>query len=171
MADSNIREVPYAQVTQIIAEKLAGGIFLTTGDSARPNTMTIGWGGANRFFNLPMFFVPVRKSRYSYGLLEKSREFTVSVPLCDMKAQLAFAGTVSGRDVNKFEGHGLTAAPAREVAPPIVKECGLHLECRVTAVTDLSPEGVGDPMLDRWYGDRDMHRLFFGQVLRCYYTE
>lgn len=172
MSDLSIREVPYAEVAELIQEKLTVGLFLTTqAEGAVPNTMTIGWGGLGRFFNMPVFYVPVRKSRYTYGLLKGSGEFTVSVPLSGMKAEIAFAGTVSGRDVDKFNGHGLTAAPAQEVHAPIVKECGLHLECRVTAFSDMTESTVTDPMLSRWYGDRDMHTLFFGQILRCYYTE
>ena len=173
MADNIRREIPLAQVTEEITGKLRqGGVFLTTqGPDGKPNTMTIGWGGVGCFFNKPMAYVPVRASRHTFHLLSQSGEFTVSVPLHPMKAELAFAGTKSGRDVNKLEGHGLTAALALEVAAPIIRECELHLECRVVAAPVLTEACVTAPMLARWYPDLDMHTLFFGEVLRCYYTK
>lgn len=173
MADIIRKEVPLAQAAEEITHRLQhGGVFLTTQDQeGKPNTMTIGWGGAGCFFGKPMAYVPVRTSRYTFGLLSQSGEFTVSVPLHDMKAELAFAGAKSGRDVNKLQGHGLTAAQALEVAPPIIGECELHLECRVVASPALTNACVSPPMLNRWYPDLDMHTLFFGEVLRCYYTK
>lgn len=173
MSDIIRNEAPIAEVSSILTDKLPnGGLFLTTyAPGAKPNTMTIGWGGVGCFFGQPMFYVPVRASRHTFSLLRQSGEFTVSVPLRDMKAQLLFAGTQSGRDVDKFEGHGLTAAPAATLATPIVAECGLHLECRVAAAPVLTETCVSDPMLLRWYADRDMHTLFFGQVVQCYYTK
>lgn len=168
----NLQEVPYTEVAKTVLEKLANGVFLTTAaENTAPNTMTIGWGGIDRLLSVPMFFAPVRRSRYTYGILQKSGEFTISVPLHNMKAELAFAGTKSGRDVNKFEGHGLTIASAAGLSTPIVKECELHFECRVSATARLTEETVSAAMLDRWYADRDMHTLFFGEILRCYYTK
>lgn len=173
MTEFILREVPLAQAAETITHRLQqGGVFLNTqGQDGRPNTMTIGWGGVGYFFNKPMAYVPVRTSRYTFGLLSQSGQFTVSVPLDDMRGALAFAGTHSGRDVNKFEGHGLTAVPALEAAAPIIRECGLHLECRVVAAPVLTEACVAQPMLNRWYPDLDMHTLFFGEVLRCYYTK
>jgi hypothetical protein len=37
----------------------------------------------------------------------------------------------SGRDVDKFERFGLTQAPAKYVAPPLVVGCFANLECKV----------------------------------------
>ncbi len=167
-----IRDIPIDEVIPVITQKLKnGGIFLTTPGPDHPNTMTIGWGGIGTFFNRDHFFVPVRKSRYTYGLLEKAGVFTLSIPLEDMREALAFAGTRSGRDVNKFECHGLTALNGQEVAAPIIGECGLHLECRITAQAPVAMDSVSGPTLARWYGDADMHTLFFGEVLRCYETK
>jgi len=40
-------------------------------------------------------------------------------------------GNCSGRDVDKFKRFGLTQAPAKCVAPPLVAECFANLECKV----------------------------------------
>lgn len=173
MMELRRQDVPLAQAAEEITYRLQhGGIFLTTcTKDGKPNTMTIGWGGVGCFFNKPMVFVPVRTSRYTFHLLNESWEFTLSVPLHNMKAQLAFAGTMSGRDVDKFIDHGLTATQSLGVAAPIIQECELHLECRVVASPALTPDVVVKPMVDRWYPDSDMHTLFFGEIIHCYYTK
>ena len=53
-------------------------------------------------------------------MIKNAGEFTVSVPTkVPLAEELKFAGTKSGRDFNKFDGHGLTALPAQEVGAPI----------------------------------------------------
>ena len=75
--------------------------------------------------------VPVRKSRYTHGLIEKSGEFTVSVPLNkDLKDALMFCGTKSGRDYDKFKECNLTPIPGKEIDTPVIGECQLHYECK-----------------------------------------
>ena len=172
MHTSTRTDIPYEQAARETLERLQkGGLFLTTClKTGNPNTMTIGWGGVGVFFNKPVFYAPVRTSRHTFGLLKQSGEFTISVPLHDMHEELLFAGTASGRNVRKFEGHGLTTAPAWELSTPIVAECEWHFECRVIASAAVVEGAVPEAMLARWYPDRDMHTLFFGEILRCYKT-
>lgn len=148
-----------------------GGLFLVSGGIDQPNVMTIGWGGITRFYNQTVFIAPVRHSRYSHHLIEENGCYTICVPLHPMKEELSFAGTKSGRDTDKFLGHGMTAQAGKAVASPIVAECELHLECRVIGRTELDPSQLKQEVLDRWYGDKDMHTLFLGEVVRCYLTK
>ena len=53
------------------------------------------------------------------------------IPAAALAAKAVQVGNCSGRDVDKFETVGLTAAPARRVAAPLVVECFANLECRV----------------------------------------
>jgi hypothetical protein len=48
-----------------------------------------------------------------------------------------WCGVVSGRDVDKFAETGLTPGPALAVQSPIVQECPLNIECRVTRTLPL----------------------------------
>jgi len=122
------------------------------------------------YWYMDVLSVCVRPQRYTHDLLEKTGEFTVSVPMKnDCRAQLAFAGSESGRDVNKFSGHGLTAVPGRKVDAPVVGECGLHFECKVKMKTEM--DKMDRAVLDRWYPERDLHTLYFAEIVDCYYTE
>jgi len=167
-----MREIPVTEIAgTVLAKMRSGGVFLNTTDGQKPNTMVIGWGGVNAFYSTYCFTAPVKWSRYTYKILQKNGAFTVSVPLHDMKEQLAFAGSKSGRDVDKFTGHGLTAAPAQAVNAPIIRECELHIECEPLSVVQQQPEQIKKDVLDRCYPDGDLHALFIGKIVKCYYTD
>lgn len=167
-----MREISYLDALRETTERMAnGGVFLTVGGSA-PNTMTIGWGAVGFYWRKPVFTVVVRPQRHTYDILKREGAFTVSVPTADpLKAQLGFAGTKSGADVTKFDGHGLTAIPAQVVDAPIVKECGLHFECVVKLIQDMTPDKMDAEVLDSCYPARDMHTMFFGEIVACYRTD
>ena len=167
-----MKEINYLDAIRTTTERLQhGGVFLTVAGE-RPNTMTIGWGGVGCVWNKPVFLVMVRPQRHTYKMLEAAGEFTVSVPTMNpLKAELAFAGTKSGRELDKFDGHGLTAAPAQEVRAPIVAECGLHFECRTLLTQDMTPERMDPALVNGPYKAGDFHTLFFGEILRCYTTD
>ena len=164
-----MRDISIPEAAKLVAEQIVNpGAFLCSSDGEHQNVMTIGWGGVNNFYQFGCFITAVRKSRYTYELLRRNGSFTVSVPLHDMRKEIGFAGTKSGRDVNKFDGHGLTAAPAQHVNVPIVKECELQIECEPFGFMELKPENLPADVLERWYPDRDMHWYFLGKIVKCY---
>ena len=127
----------------------------------------LGWIGY--CWGKPVFVAVVRPQRHTYGILQKTGEFTVSVPAAGtMRAELAFAGTKSGRDVDKFQGHGLTAAPARKVGAPVVAECPLHLECRTLLVQDMTADRMAESVLEESYPPARPARDVLRGNRRCY---
>ena len=147
----------------------AGAFLSVAGDA--PNTMTIGWAWIGWCWKKPVFAVVVRPQRHTYGLIQRAGEFTVSVPtIHEMNRELAYAGRASGRDENKFAGHGITAAPARHVGAPIIAECGLHYEMRTLLTQDMTGDRMDAAVIARCYPARDFHTIFFGEILDCYRT-
>jgi flavin reductase (DIM6/NTAB) family NADH-FMN oxidoreductase RutF len=96
----------------------------------KPNLITIAWTG-NVCSEPPMLSISVRPERYSYEIIEKTREFVVNVPSLREARAVDWCGVVSGRNEEKFAGAGLTPAPALKVGCPIILECPLNIECRV----------------------------------------
>ncbi len=146
------------------------GAFLVSVDAAgRPNAMTIGWGLVGTVWGKPMFLALVRPSRYTHGLIERSGEFTVCVPLGRMKEELAFCGSRSGREVDKFKELGLEALPATQVAVPIVGGCDVAYECKVLVRTPLVPSGLLDAgVRSKYYSGGNLHTLFFGEIVAAW---
>ncbi|MBQ3099897.1 MAG: flavin reductase family protein [Clostridia bacterium] len=95
-----------------------------------PNVFTVAWTGIINS-QPPKTYISVRPERYSHGLILESGEFTINLPTKNLVRTVDFCGVRSGRDMNKFEKCGITAAAASEVSAPIVEEAPISLECRV----------------------------------------
>lgn len=167
-----MKSMNYLDVMGYTMEKMSTkGVFLTV-PGEKPNTMTIGWGWIGYCWGKPVFVAVVRPQRHTFGLIEEAGCFTVSVPTGgDLRAQLAMAGTKSGRDMDKFSGEGLTAVPGRQVDAPVVGECGLHFECRTVMKDDMPADGMAEEILRKCYPANDLHRMFFGEIVDCYATD
>lgn len=167
-----MKNVDFNQILPQFNEKLAnGGIFLTV-NGEKANTMTIGWAQAGHMWQKNIVTVLVRPQRYTYELIEKADEFTVSIPTRNtLKAELAFAGSKSGRDFDKFEGHGLTAVKGQTMETPVVGECGLHLECRILHRQVLTDDIRDKDGYAKMYPMKDYHIMYYGEVVACYSTD
>lgn len=157
-----------------ICRRMSGGILLTAAGDGRVNTMTIGWGTIGIEWGKPIFVAYIRESRYTLELLQKSGEFTVSIPNDDTdKSIIGFCGTKSGRDVDKFAALGLHTESARHVSAPAIRELPLTLECRVLRSGMQAPDALPPEILARYYpadaqGKRDRHIAFYGEIVDAY---
>ncbi|MGI6365303.1 MAG: flavin reductase family protein [Bacillota bacterium] len=164
-----MKHVHHAEYLPQALAQLPAGAFLTVRSGDLLNTMTIGWAVAGRIWNRPVLVVAVRFSRYTYEIISKSDEFTVSFPLDnDLKKELALCGTKSGRDIDKFKECNLTAQPGQVVATPVIGQCALHYECRIIHKQVMEPGLLDLDIDDRFYKDRDYHTLYFGEIVACY---
>jgi len=114
----------------------------------RPNIITLG-ETYNLSIRRPVILgISMMKQRYSHTLISQTREFVVNLPTTRILRQVDLIGTCSGREVDKFAEFGLTPLPATQVAPPLIAECPVNLECRVIGIQEI--------------GDHDM---FLGEVV------
>jgi flavin reductase (DIM6/NTAB) family NADH-FMN oxidoreductase RutF len=125
----------------------------TQEEDKRANIITLAWVGV-ACSTPPMLSVGVRPSRFSCGIIERSRELVINIPSSDILGEVDYCGSVSGRDVDKFAETGLTPEPSEEVGPPLIKECPINLECKVKHSLDLGA-----------------HRLFLCEVVRMHVDE
>jgi flavin reductase (DIM6/NTAB) family NADH-FMN oxidoreductase RutF len=162
------RNVEYFEHLDVTYQRMAGdGILLVSAaPHNRPNAMTIGWGTVGIVWGRPMFLVLVRPSRYTYGCLEKTPEFTVNVQTPEMAEVARVCGTASGRDLDKFAELGLTAVPSVNVTPPLIDECAIHYECRIVHRNDIIPDELARQIVSGSYPQGDFHRVYFGEILR-----
>jgi flavin reductase (DIM6/NTAB) family NADH-FMN oxidoreductase RutF len=105
-------------------------------EGSKPNLITIAWAGSV-CSDPPMLSISVRPKRYSYDILQATREFVVNVPSVRQARATDWCGMVSGRRQDKFAATGLTPAPSLKVRCPIVLECPLNIECRVRKALNL----------------------------------
>jgi flavin reductase (DIM6/NTAB) family NADH-FMN oxidoreductase RutF len=145
------------------------GVFLSAKASGRTNTMTISWGSVGIFWGKPTITAPVRLTRFTRELIDKSGVFTISIPKEGaLTKELAFCGSKSGRDMDKFAACGLTARPGRTLPAPVVGEAWMHIECRVILKSDMGSMNF-EPDTDRQlYPEKNYHTLFIGEVVDFY---
>ncbi len=160
-------EEKYLEYTGDVIKQLNGdGAFLVTG-SKEKNIMTIGWGSVGRVWSKPVFIVLVRKSRYSHGLLEKESEFCVCVPKYGtMSEELSVCGTRSGRDTDKAKELGLKMAAPDKISVPYLEKCSMAFECRVVYKTDMTYDSLEKGIVSKYYGEGDLHTIYFGEILK-----
>ena len=128
--------------------------LVTCRDSGgRPNIITIAWAGVI-CSDPPMVSISIRPSRYSHDIIKNSGEFVVNIPPTDIVRNVDTCGILSGKKVDKFDEAGLTAVAAEKVSPPLIEECVVCLECRVTEIVPLG-----------------IHDMFLGEVLATHVAE
>lgn len=166
-----MKDLNYLSIAEDAICKIKKGAFLTVKAEDRKNTMTIGWAAFGFVWLKPVMMVAVRRTRYTFGIIESAGDFTVSVPSGDMGQVLASCGAKSGRDIDKFKMAGLETADSRHVASPIIKIPGIHYECRIVYKSEMNPVHLDKEYDKALYPQKDYHTLYFGEVLACYETE
>lgn len=167
-----IKNIAFNDYTKEMLNQLTKGAFLTVKNGDIVNTMTIGWGNIGYIWKKPIFTVAVRISRYTYDLIEKSKEFTVSVPIRkNMKKELLICGTKSGRDVDKFKECSLTKEKGQYLGTPIIGECELHYECKIVHQQLIEPALLDNDIREKIYSDNDFHVMYYGEIVASYIKE
>ena len=112
-------------------------VLVTSGTMKRANVMTFSWQTPVNTANPCLVLLAISHVRYSYELIKRNRELVINIPGEELLEQTHLAGTISGRHLDKFKECGLTPVPAREVEPPLIRECAGHLECRVVDIFNM----------------------------------
>jgi len=133
------------------------------------NVMTIGWISMGFIWGKPIMTVMVRKSRFTYQLIEKATSFTVSIPKQGLKEALIFCGTKSGRDFDKLKECSLSIAPAKKITTPIINIPGEHYECKIVCKSEMLSECLCDEYREKQYKDNDFHTFYFGEITEHYH--
>lgn len=126
-------------------------VLVSCQSSAPANITTLAWAGVA--CSEPVVIgLGIRPSRHSYSIIKESGEFVINLPRADQMEIVDTCGMISGRDYNKCEKCGLTALPGHKVGAPIIAECPVNIECRVSQVIPLGT-----------------HDLFLGEVVLIHY--
>jgi flavin reductase (DIM6/NTAB) family NADH-FMN oxidoreductase RutF len=124
-----MKELPLAKVYQLLEPGPV--VLLTTAHKGRDNVMTLSWHMMVEF-TPPLVACVVSDANFSFAALRATRECVIAIPASALAPKVVGIGNCSGRTVEKFKRFGLTAAPARRVAAPLVSECFANLECQAT---------------------------------------
>ncbi len=104
--------------------------------SEKANIMTVAWGGVC-CSEPPCVAIAIRKATYTYGNIVRRKAFTVHPATEPYVKEADYFGIVSGRDVDKCAGTGLTPVKAEYVDAPCIEEFPLVLECRLLHTIEI----------------------------------
>jgi len=148
--------------------KLIGSdwMLVTAGTLDAYNTMTASWGGLGVLWNKNVCFCFVRPTRYTYGFMEKADTFTLTFFDEEYRDALTFCGSHSGRDVDKAAKTGFT--PVQSGSGSVYfSEARMVIECRKLYFQDIDPANFLDPGIEKNYSQKDYHRMYVGEIIRC----
>lgn len=113
-------------------------VMVSTADkSGKSNILTIAWTGTI-CTNPAMVYISVRPERYSYHMLKESGEFVINLTTEQLAKATDYCGVRSGKDVDKWKEAHLTPAKAENLRyAPVIEECPVNIECKVTEVKEL----------------------------------
>lgn len=112
-------------------------VMVSTADKeGNANIVTVAWAGTV-CTNPPMLSISVRPERYSYHMIEETKEFVVNLTTDELVKACDYCGVTSGRDVDKFKEMHLTPLTMQQVKAPGIAESPVNIECRVVEMKPL----------------------------------
>ncbi|MGD9015489.1 MAG: flavin reductase family protein [Candidatus Omnitrophota bacterium] len=139
-------EIPPERSTRFLSS--GNVILVSSAYKDKTNIITLAWK-TPLSHKPPLVGVSIAHSHFSCELIEKSEEFIINIPECNLLEKVNFCGRVSGRDIDKFKAAKLTPLKAKHlVRTPSISECIGNLECRLRDI--------------REFGD---HKFFVGEII------
>ena len=171
-------KIDITDYANLITKAVTKGILLNT-NGEKFNSMVIGWGHIGTLWSRPTFHVYVRQGRYTKAQLDKTGEFTISVPLEKPDAVInKICGWQSGHNIDKVKEAGLILEDAETISTPGVREYPLTIECRVLYSQDQDLAKIPKDIRERMYpqdvegtypmANRDCHTMYVGEIVDAY---
>jgi len=122
-------------------------------EQGAPNIITLAYVGTTAA-KPPQAAIAIRPSRYSHTVISRTGEFAINIPTEDLLPAVDQCGHVSGARTDKFALTGLTPEPATQIQPPLIAECPVNIECKLTQTIPLGS-----------------HDLFIGEIVAVHVDE
>ena len=110
--------------------------MVSCGDMENSNIITIGWTGILNTIP-PKTYISVRPTRHSYNIIKEKGEFVINLTPSNLTKEADYCGIYTGKKVDKFKKCNLTKVKGTQVDAPMIDECPVSIECRVTEIVPL----------------------------------
>ena len=111
-------------------------VMVSCGDMENSNIITVAWCGITNTVP-PKTYISLRPSRHSYSIIKETGEFVINLVPSSLAKTADFCGIYTGKKVDKFEKCKLTKEQAKNVSSPLIGECPISIECKVTNIIPL----------------------------------
>jgi len=164
----NLKKIKPEEISKTPFELIGKDWMLITAKKGEQvNTMTASWGGLGVMWNKNVVYIVLRPQRYTKEFIDNSATFSLTFFDEVYKKQLAYLGSVSGRDENKIEKSGLTLCDIDDV--PSFDEAKLTVVCKKLLKSEFLPENFFDDKLrEENYPNKDYHTLYIAEIMDVY---
>ncbi len=111
-------------------------VMVSLGDMEKSNIITVAWCGITNTVP-PKTYISVRPSRYSFDILKEKGEFVINLVPSNLAKTADYCGIYTGKKVDKFKKCALTKERASKIDAPLIGECPISIECKVTDIIPL----------------------------------
>lgn len=111
-------------------------VMVSCGNMEKNNIITVAWTGIINT-DKPMCYISIRKERYSYNMIKKSKEFAINLTNKDLAYATDWCGVKTGAKVDKFREMKLTKEKAKFIKCPLIQESPVSIECKVKEIREL----------------------------------
>ncbi len=128
-------------------------VLVVSGDIRLSHISMVAWAGVVNG-EPPMLGISMRPQTHSYALIKRYGEFTVNIPHEHLVREIDACAMMAGHTGDHFSCAGLTKVASSRVAPPIISEAIVSLECEVHETHSLGS-----------------HTLVVGQIIEAHVDE
>lgn len=140
-------------------------MLVSAGTESNYNTMTASWGGIGFIWTKPVFYLLIRKNRYTLEFLENNEVFTCAYFEEKYKDALMVCGSKSGKDGDKVKEAGLNVTSVPEYDAVTFKESKNTFVCKKVLHQPLEEECFDDlDIRKEFYNGEEDHVLFIGTI-------
>lgn len=111
-------------------------VLVSCATAEHSNLLTVAWTGIVNT-KPPMTYVSIRPQRYSYEIIQQTREFAINLTTEDMARAVDLCGVKSGRNGDKWQLSHLTPEWIFPTSCPVVAQSPLSLLCKVKEIIPL----------------------------------
>ncbi|MHA1674661.1 MAG: flavin reductase [Promethearchaeota archaeon] len=174
---NNFTEISPYELTQNFFSLIHHDSFLiTAGTPEKFNMMTAGWGGIGILWNIPVVYLFIRPSRYTYEFVENHTFCTLNFFPSSFKKTINLCGTKSGRDIDKMHVEELSTTEYfysnetenKNGSTVYFNEANLVLICEKIYYQDLNENNIPTSIMQKYYQKGDIHRLYIGKIAKIF---
>ncbi len=145
-------------------------LLTAEGPDGRANAMTVGWGGIGCFWGVPVVFYGIRPERYTFSFAEEGSAVSLCAFSEEYAGALAYCGTHSGKEGDKWERAGLTPMTTPD-GITAAAEARLIITARKSYSARLSEDGFFNKDHLVWDRQGGYHTLYFSEICHIYRKE
>lgn len=146
------------------AERIAkSGLLTAAREDGAVNTMTVSWGGSGILWGKEVCFIFVRPERHTFEFCENGSCMTLSFFGKEKSDTLAYCGTKSGRDVDKFKECNLKYTVNNGAC--IFDDAEITVVLKKLYAQDLKEECFVTELAKPFYKDGGYHKMYICEVV------